>query len=200
MNHDSPDPEKPKFELHEVSLNNLSDIKVRFFKTNSERVKAFDILIVEFSETYRNGAAGNPDAVFMLAMVEAGKSAFECKGIVYDLSRVNYEWGDLLDSVFVGPTFKCGNRPKAVVVGNESREAVRTLFLGLGSIEPIEKIGWVFENVQSALIYVDSEIISEDYLDIHKKMNLTYNESGELQSIDASFDQELLDEPPTFDD
>jgi hypothetical protein len=107
-------------------------------------------------------------------MAKAGVAAFEAWGVIHDLSELTYDWGDRLDQVFlVGPqdepgdellraVFGRSNPPPAgqpaVVVGPRCKEAVRTLLLGENSQEPIEKIGYVFLDLQAAWEFVDFQI------------------------------------------
>jgi hypothetical protein len=77
-------------------------------------------------------------------------------GVIHDLTDLSYEWGDMLEQVFIGPDVE--HSTMAVVVGPKCEEAVRTLCLGESSNEPLEKIGWVFRDLKSAWAYVDARI------------------------------------------
>jgi hypothetical protein len=92
----------------------------------------------------------------MRAMAKAGITAFEPWGVIHDLSELSYEWGDMLDRVFIGPDFEPS--PRAIVVGPKCEDAVRTLLLGMHSTESLEKAGNVFRSLDTAWRYVDARI------------------------------------------
>jgi len=158
--------------LQEQTLEELSRIKVRYFLGPSQRKPHLDILIVRYTGTYPFGSAGNSDATYMTAMAKAGVSAFEPWGVIHDLSELTYEWGDMLEMVFIGPDDDAAggelletvfDHPPAagqpaIVVGPKCEEAVRTLLLGENSEEPIETIGYVFRDLDKAWAFVDAQI------------------------------------------
>ncbi|MBA4190032.1 MAG: hypothetical protein C0467_18765 [Planctomycetaceae bacterium] len=142
--------------LTEHRLQELSKIEVRYFTGPSSEKPYLEILVIKYIGVYGFGSGGNADARYMRAMVRAGIDAFEPWGVVHDLSELSYEWGDMLDQVFIGPDVE--HSVMAVVVGPNCEEAVRTLCLGERSTEPLEKIGWVFRDLETAWTYVDSQI------------------------------------------
>ena len=159
--------------LRERGLNELSKIRVQYFLGPSTGKPALEILLVKYLGTYPYGSAGNADAQFMYAMAKAGVAVFEPWGVVHDLSELSYEWGEMLDIVFgvcpenelppalqgiFGSSLENRRAPVAVVVSPGCEEAIRTLLLGLQSDEPIEKIGYVFRDLESAWAYVDAQI------------------------------------------
>jgi hypothetical protein len=160
--------------LQERTLGDLSQIKVRYFLGPSRHAPHLEILVIQYTGIYPPGSAGNDDAQYMKAMAKAGVAAFQPWGVIHDLSELTYEWGDRLDTAFVGPeddgttsellgaVFGISNPPlagqAAVVVGPQCEEAVRTLLLGVNSQEPIEKVGYVFRHLERAWEFVESQI------------------------------------------
>jgi hypothetical protein len=161
--------------LQERTLGDLSQIKVRYFLGQGRHKPHLEILVIRYTDIYLPGSAGNDDAQYMKAMAKAGVAAFEPWGVIHDLSELTYEWGDRLDTAFVGPEdnakegelvgaiFGTSNPPlagqAAVVVGPQCEEAVRTLPLGENSQEPIEKVGYVFRHLESAWDFVESQTL-----------------------------------------
>ena len=142
--------------LTEKRLLDLSKIEVRFFTGPSSKKNYLQILVIKYIGTYGWGSGGNDDARYMRAMATAAIDAFRPWGVVHDLSELSYEWGDMLEQVFIGPVFEPS--PTGIVVGPECEEAVRTLLLGVNSQEPIEKAGNVFRSLDAAWAYVDAQI------------------------------------------
>lgn len=142
--------------LTEHHLQEMSKVEVRYFTGPSSKKPYLEILVIKYSGVYGFGSGGNADAIYMRAMAKAGIEAFEPWGVIHDLSELSYEWGDMLDQVFIGPNFEPS--PRAIVVGSRCEEAIRTLLLGENSNEPIEKAGNVFRNLDAAWAYVDARI------------------------------------------
>lgn len=144
-------------ELKEQFLAGSGAVSIRYFLTPSEKRPYLEVLVVRYSGEYPCGSAGNADARYMHAMAKAAVAAFEPWGVIHDLSDLRYEWGDLLEMVFsVGPEVEPS--PVAVVVGPSCEEAVRTLCHGINSDEPLDALGWVFRDLQSAWRYVADQI------------------------------------------
>jgi hypothetical protein len=164
--------------LQERTLGELSQIKVRYFLGPSRHQPYLSILVNRYIGIYPPGSAGNEDAQYMKAMAKAGVAAFEPWGVIHDLSELTYEWGDRLDSAFIGPegngeggellgaVFATSNPPlagqPAVVVGPQCEEAVRTLLLGENSQEPVEKVGYVFRHLEGAWDFVEAQLTQRE--------------------------------------
>jgi hypothetical protein len=158
--------------LQERTLGELSQIKVRYFLGPSRHQPYLPILVISYNGTYPPGSAGNDDAQYMRAMAKAGVVAFEASGVIHDLSELTYEWGDRLDSAFIGPEDNAdgsellgavfGSPPlageAAVVIGPQCEEAVRTLLLGENSQESIDKLGYVFRRLEDAWEFVETQL------------------------------------------
>jgi hypothetical protein len=143
--------------LTEQFLEGSGAVSIRYFLIPSEKRPYLEVLVVRYSGVYPFGSAGNADARYMYAMAKAAVAAFEPWGVIHDLSDLRYKWGDLLEMVFsVGPEVEPS--PVAAVVGPGCEEAVRTLCHGINSDEPLESLGWVFRDLESAWRYVADRI------------------------------------------
>jgi hypothetical protein len=139
--------------LREVTFSQLSDIEYNIYLVNSSVKDYLDIMIIQFTGHYGFGSKGNPDAVFMVAIVNAALSAWKPDALILDFTNLEYEWGDRIEELF-GLT----SIPLALIVGPRSEEGIRTLLLGIDSTESIDQIGWVFKDFESAKEYIESEI------------------------------------------
>ncbi len=140
----------------EIEPFNLSDIKASYQLTMNGPHR---ILVVAFRGEYRVGSAGNDDAYFMHAVASAGVEARGPSAIILDFSDLKYVWGDMLERVYdAAPQREGSGQTFAVVVGKESREALRTLELGELSNEPITTIPWIHENLEAAFGYLISQM------------------------------------------
>jgi hypothetical protein len=161
--------------LTEQFLAGSGSVALRYFLTSSEKRPHLEILIIRYTGEYPFGSGGNADAIYMHAMATAAVTAFGPFGVIHDFSELRYEWGDLLEMVFgvgpeierspdnlqekvfgVGPEAKAS--PVAIVVGPGCEEAIRTLFHGVDSSEPIDTVGWVFRDLHAAWRYVTDRI------------------------------------------
>ena len=114
------------------------------------------VLIIGFSGEYRSGSSGNPDADFMIEFSELAVESCNPAAVIFDFSKLKYEWGDMLEAVYsAAPTDTAtGNARFAVVVGPHCADAIRTLELGELSDEPLSSIPWVHSNISSAHAYL----------------------------------------------
>lgn len=139
-------------QLKEFALDSLSDIRCSYW-IGSHPGKSYDrdVLVVRFEGVYRIGSAGNDDATFMVSLGNAGVDALDPDAIIIDLSRLNYKWGDMMDSVFgIG-----GERelPMALVVGVDCRYAIGTLCFGENSKTDACEKEWIFDSLDDAWQY-----------------------------------------------
>lgn len=149
-----------KINTNQFKLEELSNIQYEVHIGNSKEVDYLEIMIIKFIESYGYGSNGNSDAPYMSAIGKAVLEAREPGALVIDLSDLSYEWGDRLESVFfVGEDkYKDTPFPVALIVGNKSEEAIRTLIVGLESNKTINEIGWVFRDLNSAWEYIESTL------------------------------------------
>ncbi|WP_159888716.1 hypothetical protein [Paenibacillus puerhi] len=144
----------------QVKLEDLSNIQHEVYIGTSKEVDYLEIMIIKFVGNYGYGSDGNSDATFMRAIRSAVLEAWEPGGLILDLSDFSYEWGDRIETVFfVGDDkYRDIPFPVALIVGNKSEEAIRTLLLGLESKKTIEEIGWVFKDLKSAWQYIEIKL------------------------------------------
>ncbi|MNI49415.1 hypothetical protein D3C73_1040250 [compost metagenome] len=143
--------------LKRLNLRDLSDLNVDFsMVTANDGLKR--ILIIKCSGTYRIGSAGDGDALYMLAMGRAALAAWSPSGVILDWSELDYQWGDLLEMVLdVGvDQYLNAPFPRAVIVGDKCEEAFKTLILGFNGEDSIEKLGYVFRDIESGVNYIAS--------------------------------------------
>lgn len=113
------------------------------------------ILLIAFHGEYRPGSAGNDDAYFMYGLATAGVEARRPAGIILDFRDLKYVWGDMLELVYnAAPSHAGDHQTFAVVVGETSKEALRTLELGQFSQEPSTTIPWMHESLDAAYAYL----------------------------------------------
>ena len=143
--------------LTEQNPFDLSRVKVRFFTGPSTKKPYLTILVVKYDGEYGIGSGGNDDARYMLAMATLAIETFRPWGVVHDLTDLSYQWGDMLEEVFIGPRYE--PQPTAIVVGPKCEKALRTLLLGLDSKESIDAVGNVFRDLNAAWANVDSQIL-----------------------------------------
>lgn len=146
---------KKQFKLEE-----LSNIQYEVHIGSSKAVNYLEIMILKFIGHYGYGSEGNSDAIYMCAMGKAALEAWEPGGLIIDFSELTYEWGDRIESVFfIGEDkYRDTPFPVALIVGSNSDEAIRTLFLGLKSNRPINEIGWVYKDLSSAWEHIEFKL------------------------------------------
>ena len=94
-----------------------------------QHVQTPEFLVVRFSGVYRDGAAGKGDALYILASAAAARKAWWSPSTILDFRDLEYRWGDEMQWV-TSITWDAGVRaeaPLAVVVGDKSRDALRSL-------------------------------------------------------------------------
>ena len=145
-------------------LSELSRIRHEGYLGKSKSGEYREIMVIKFIGEYASGSMGDSDAQFMYAVGESAVAGWEPEGIVIDCSRLKYEWGDMLDSVWgIGRHhFAKGQFPCAVIVGPDCAEAIRTLELGERSEETIESIDGFFRDFDSAWGYVEKKLAQLD--------------------------------------
>ncbi|WP_240636807.1 hypothetical protein [Paenibacillus silvae] len=148
----------------QLKLEELSDLKYEVHMGDSQAVHYCSIMILKFLGEYGFGSAGNSDARYMCAIGEAVVEAWEPSGLILDLSELAYEWGDRMENVFDIGHAKYGDNPfpTALIVGERSEEAIRTLILGVYSDETIDDIDWVHRDLSSAWAYIEQKLAVYD--------------------------------------
>lgn len=149
-----------KVQTKQMKLEDLSNIRYEVYIGDSISVSYLEIMILKFTGHYGFGSEGNSDAAYMNAMGKAALEAWEPGGLIIDLSDLSYEWGDRLETLFnIGNEKYCDTPfPIALIVGPKSKEAIRTLLLGIDSKQEIEEIGWIFNCLDEAWEYIERKL------------------------------------------
>lgn len=149
---------------NQKKLEDLSKIQYEVHIGSSNEVNYLKIMILKFIGEYGFGSAGNSDAIYMRAVGEAVLEAWNPGGLIIDLSELSYEWGDRLEDVFYIGSYKYRDNPFpiALIVGDKSEEAVRTLLVGIKSTKALNEIGWVFRDLSSAWEFVEAKLKEYD--------------------------------------
>ncbi|MCP1135273.1 hypothetical protein NKT34_18390 [Paenibacillus polysaccharolyticus] len=148
----------------QLKLEELSDLKYEVHIGDSEAVKYCKIMILKFVGEYGYGSGGNSDAIYMCAIGKAVLEAWEPAGLILDFSELTYEWGDQLEDVFYIGEDQYRNIPfpVALIVGERSEEAIRTLILGVYSDQTTEDIDWVHRDLNSAWTFIEEKLTEYD--------------------------------------
>ncbi|MFB8372833.1 hypothetical protein [Paenibacillus taichungensis] len=148
----------------QLKLEELSDLKYEVHIGDSKSVEYCSIMILKFLGEYGYGSAGNSDAIYMCAIGEAVLEAWEPAGLILDFSELEYEWGDRIENVlFIGKDkYRDIPFPAALIVGEHSKEAIRTLILGVYSDQTIEDIDWVHQDLNSAWAFIENKLAEYD--------------------------------------
>jgi hypothetical protein len=148
----------------QLKLEELSDLKYEVHMGDSQAVNYCSIMILKFMGEYGFGSSGNSDAIYMCAIGEAVVEAWEPDGLILDFSELVYEWCDLIERVIDIGKAKSGRIPfpVALVVGEQSEEAIRTLILGEYSEEPMDDIDWVHRDLNSAWAFIEEKLMEYD--------------------------------------
>lgn len=115
-----------------------------------------ELLIVKFSGHYPDGSAGNSVAESMQYFSEAGYWKHRPAAILFDMSSLEYDWGDYIEVAW-SMTDEL-EVPHALVVGPKCEEALRTLFFGLDSKKTITESPGVFRSLEAARAYLSTEV------------------------------------------
>jgi hypothetical protein len=146
--------------LEPVSLGESTPIRVRYLLGRSPRAGGSKILVIGYDGTCRSGDDGEADGCFMLAMGQAGLTAWEPDGLIVDLTGLDCRQlvDGLTSLLYIGEgAFGNENMPQAVIVGPRCEEAVGTFFLDINARCKPEAREDYFHDVESALDYVERE-------------------------------------------
>lgn len=149
-----------KIKLKVVEPENLSDIKVTYQMGNSRITNYLDVLIIRFSGKYGVGSLGNEDAQYMYAKGEFGINSYEPSGIIIDLQKIEYEWGNTMDLVLtIGlKQNEDSSSPIAFVIGDKCKEALGTLVHGIENNEPATTRENIFDDFIEAWEYIEKKM------------------------------------------
>jgi hypothetical protein len=120
--------------MHEVRLKpvtfaELSQLRHEVSVSEGAPFAAPEFLVVRYVGSYRDGAEGKGDALYIVATAEAARKAWYSHATVLDFRELEYHWGDNMEWV-TGIGWDPGVRahePLAIVVGDKCRDALRSL-------------------------------------------------------------------------
>ncbi|MGC3957537.1 MAG: hypothetical protein QM813_06135 [Verrucomicrobiota bacterium] len=140
-------------ELQAVQLGQDNPIQYAFFLSGR-------ILVARFSGLYRPGHSGKPDCLFIEGIAATAMDVWNCRGLVLDLSNLDYQWGDEMEWLLpIRRTCTKVNFPSATVVGPKCRNAIATLiFDDPKTTRLATEHECIFDDVGSALLYVRQQL------------------------------------------
>lgn len=110
-------------------------------------------LIGAFEGSYRDGSEGNPDAAYMRGQIDLACAIWWYHtGLVIDLSKLAYQWGDMILAALDHPD----RRPSAIVVGPGCESALSSLMADEYEGQRVTDLDGVFDNLDVAIAYVRS--------------------------------------------
>jgi hypothetical protein len=115
--------------LRPVSYADLSSLQHQMLVFEAPEWQTPEFLVIRYGGTYRAGAAGRADALYMVAAAAAAREAWFAESTILDLQGLEYTWGDEMEW-FCGVGWDRASRchaPLAIVVGERCRSALRTL-------------------------------------------------------------------------
>ncbi|MBA4190034.1 MAG: hypothetical protein C0467_18775 [Planctomycetaceae bacterium] len=146
-------------ELQEHRLQDWSEIKVRYFTDPDAEPSYIKILVIKYAGEYRWGSQGQPDAIYMRAMAQAGIEAFQPLGVIHDASELSYRWGNNINEVFQNVDFKPPLVPVAVVIGPGCEPGMPYLWSLLATNESVDRGETVyFRSLETAWKFVEARL------------------------------------------
>ena len=151
--------------LTEYTLSQISEIETKFFVADLVKKNSEKIVVVTFSGVYGVGSQGNTDALFMASMIHTAISIWSPKGIILDLSKLSYSWGDMMSMVLVSGKLDYSSAlereimfgsdaeeniiiPTIVVTSELNLEGLKSLAKDEMDIDPED---WYFDSLDSAM-------------------------------------------------
>ena len=119
-------------QLNLVSLEQLSALEHEVRLPSHPKFQAPEFKVIAYAGTYRRGAQGKDDALYIMATAAAAHKAWYTESIVIDFSRLRYEWGDEMQWVLgIGQRAPVTCRyPLAIIVGPGCEQALKSLIPG----------------------------------------------------------------------
>ena len=115
--------------LRPVTYTELSAIRHEVLISEDPQFQAPEFLLIRYSGSYRDGASGQGDALYIVAAAEAARKAWWSRSTILDFRDLEYHWGDEMQwttSIAWEPSIRA-QEPLAIIVGNRCREALRSL-------------------------------------------------------------------------
>lgn len=143
--------------FREVTFQDASPIKFSFSYRDRQRNVAYsNVLVASFDGEYRSGSAGAPDARLIHGITQAAVTIWTPAGLVLDLRKLHYEWGDEMDMLLGPPD---GLEIPTTVVGSElCLPAIATLMFGMNTTKRATEQEGIFDLLEPALVYVETQL------------------------------------------
>ena len=109
------------FAFSRVAFQDLTALK---FEAEMHGTSNQNLLVLNFIGKYRDGSAGAPDANFIKAMTAACFEMWSCQGLIFDFTKLEYEWGnDLADAITFPMERKSKKFPTCLVLSKSCENA-----------------------------------------------------------------------------
>jgi hypothetical protein len=151
-------------QVKEISFRDLSQISYRLllyeFPKQEDAYRGDQVLSIEFSGKHGVGSDGNGDSLFMESIAKIAVQTWPVEALILDFRKLSYEWGNSIGRVLLAGKAIMGSRfPTAAVVSDlckDALEGARPFY----AVQPGsgEKTKWLFDDVESALIYIKEQI------------------------------------------
>lgn len=115
--------------LRPVSYSELSALRHKVAVSDCQPEQTPEFLVIRYFGAYRDGATGYGDALCILAAANAAREAWWCYSTILDFRELEYRWGDnmaWINRIGWDPGIQL-HWPLAVVVGDQCRDALRSL-------------------------------------------------------------------------
>jgi hypothetical protein len=115
--------------LHPVTYTELSSLRHEVAISEGPRFQTPEFLVVRYSGSYRYGAEGKGDALYIVSTATAARKAWWSPSTILDFRDLEYHWGDEMEwisSIVWDPGIRA-YEPFAVVVGDNCRQSLRSL-------------------------------------------------------------------------
>jgi len=115
--------------LKPVTYAELSALRHEVAISEGPRFQAPEFLVISYFGSYRDGASGKGDALYIVATASAARNAWWSPSTILDFRGLEYHWGDEMQwitSIGWNPGIRA-HEPLAVVVGDKCRDALRSL-------------------------------------------------------------------------
>lgn len=140
--------------LRELKIAPDSEIAHEMYLVDLPSLPGSEALVMKFIGTYGYGSGGNGDARYMTAMTKAAIEYCGPNALIFDLSELGYEWGDMLEAVLSTGYQLWGDEdvPHAIVVSGLCEPAIRSL---LSDEMLLDELDFLQHGLKDAVNYVD---------------------------------------------
>jgi len=151
-------------QVKEISFRDLSQISYRMllyeFPKEETAYRGDRVLSIEFSGEHGVGSEGNGDSLFMESTIKIAIQVWPVEALILDFRKLSYEWGNSIGGVLLaGKAIMGSSFPTVAVVSDLCKDALeRASPFYAVQPESWEKTKWLFDDVETALIYIKERI------------------------------------------